>query len=117
MRASQANSPWKAAVYAAKCWRTEESSEHRTQSRQSGIEKLGLPRNNHAPAASKLEVRRCSPRVNLADQLAGEIPDVDAVSTTSVHATLRIGMDACHTYELANCIDHNIRSDPKKKGK
>lgn len=59
-----------------------------TRRGQGGIEELCLAHNNHTPLAGKLEVGGHDAGVDLAKELAGVIPDVDAVVGAGVNITL-----------------------------
>lgn len=65
-----------------------------TRRRKCGIKQLCLPCNDHPSVARELEVRRRGARVDLADELAGRVPDVDAVVATSVDVSLCVAVDA-----------------------
>lgn len=67
----------------------------RTRSSESDVEKLSLASNNHTSLTSKLEVGSCGSGVDLADELAGGVPDVDTITATSIDATLGVSVDTC----------------------
>jgi hypothetical protein len=68
-------------------------SESDTRSGQGDVEQLGLSCDDHATLASKLEVGRSGTCVDLADELARGVPDVDTVTAARVDAALGVGVD------------------------
>lgn len=52
------------------------------------VEELRLAHNNHTPLAGKLEVGGHDTGVDLAEKLAGSVPNVDAVVSASVDIAL-----------------------------
>lgn len=64
-----------------------------TLSSQSDIKQLGLSSDNHPSLSSKLEVGSNSSGVDLANELASGVPDVDTITAASVHTALGVSMD------------------------
>lgn len=62
-------------------------------STQGNIEQLGLSRDDHPSLTSKLEVRSNSSGIDLADELARGVPDVDTIAATGINTALGIGMN------------------------
>ena len=59
----------------------------------SGVVELRLTGNDQAAATDKLEVGSSPASVNLANQLARRVPDVDTITNTGVDVALAIGVD------------------------
>lgn len=67
--------------------------ELRTLSSQSDIKQLGLSSDNHPSLSGELEVGSNSSGVDLANELARGVPDMDTITAASIHTALGISMD------------------------
>lgn len=67
---------------------------NRALSSKSNIVKLGLSTNDHPPFPSKVEVRGGHADEYLAEQCAGGIPHVHAITYSRVHVAVGVAMNA-----------------------
>lgn len=63
------------------------------RSSKGDVEQLSLTSNDHASLASKLEVGSNSARVDLTDQLARGVPDMDTITAARVDTASRVSVD------------------------
>lgn len=59
-----------------------------------GVEQLGLSADDHPALARELEVRAGAPKVDLAEELARGVPDLDAVAAARVDVAVAVGVHA-----------------------
>lgn len=59
-----------------------------------GVEQLGLGADDHPAVARKLEVGAARAQVDLADELARGVPDLDAVAAARVDVAVGVGVHA-----------------------
>ena len=57
-----------------------------------GVVQLGLGADDHSAVASELEVRAGGAQVNLAEELARGVPDLDAVAAARVNIAVGVGV-------------------------
>lgn len=57
-----------------------------------GVEQLGLGADDHPAVARKLKVRAGSAQVDLAEELAGGVPDLDTVAAARVDVAVGVGV-------------------------
>lgn len=62
--------------------------------REGHVVQLRLRGDDHAPLADEAEVGREAAEVDLAQQLAGRVPDVHAVADAGVDVAVRVAVDA-----------------------
>lgn len=71
-------------------------------SSESNVKQLCLPSDDHPAISSELKIGSSSAGVNLANELARGIPDMNTVATTRIDAPSRVSVN---TYEESDCED------------
>lgn len=82
----------------------------RTRRSERNIEQLCLPSDDHPALPSELEVCSSDTGVDLADKLAGRVPDVNTVATARVDAARRVSMDTCEEVRGFLCEEQKSMS-------